>query len=307
MSDIVRKKIVDPSRIEKNCARINRAASSGGREIGRYFQTVLQYWTEEDFVRAVETAEYAAKKYPSNPDIWCLLGRAYLRLSSPNAKKADASLRKASELGCQRGELAPLRIEAKELLEDWLGIVQLLDELERAPTGPETLLLARANRALGDIQSRAGSWASAESYYLRGASLIHAAFLSRNAYGYVEPLKALKADLAILYVTAVRRRTASAGDSIEIWDAVAKVWHLEVHHRDLMSAGFQAARDWSSAVLMRTRFDETTLQRMRELRRSMRSILDTMHPGPGWALVMDVGNGAARAVESAIERYSRSR
>ena len=163
MADIIRKKITDPKRIEANCARLNRTEEKEDREAAKLFRRVIQYWSEQDFSLAVEAAEFAVKKLPKNPDVWCLLGRAYLKGPKTDPRKADAALRKANELGSQRPELQPLRIEAKEAISDWIGIVQILEARERRLlSAQETLSLARANQMLGAEQERVGSWIAAE-------------------------------------------------------------------------------------------------------------------------------------------------
>ena len=85
MADIIRKKIRNPKRIETSCARINRDTETGDTKTSQLFQRVVRYWAEDDFSLAVEAAEYASREIPKNPDVWCLLGRAYLKEPNPNA------------------------------------------------------------------------------------------------------------------------------------------------------------------------------------------------------------------------------
>ncbi|MBP2157478.1 MULTISPECIES: RNA-binding domain-containing protein [Asticcacaulis] len=301
MTDIIRKKISDPNRIETNCAKMNRAAENGDHDTSKMFQRVVQYWADEDFALAVEAAEYASKKVPTNPDVWCLLGRALLMGPSPSARKADAALRKAQELGSERPELIPLRLQAKELIGDWMGVVHLL-EGETKLDARNTLALGRAYQALGDDQAKSRSWADAESYYLRGATLIQDAFVNHRAHGAVELLKALKIDLTVAFVEAASHKIQRDDDKIEIWDASEKAWQFEVHHRSTVMLGVQAALDWSSALFRRQQFDRSTLNKLSQLARSMGSFsrnIDVRHPS--WQIVSD------RVTQAAIQLSKRSR
>lgn len=302
MVDIIRKKITDPTRIETHCARINRNASAGDKDTGRLFQRVIQYLAEEDFQLAVEAAEHASRKIPKNPDVWCLLGRAYLRGSNP--RKADAALRKAAELGSQRPELVPLRIEAKELLGDWIGIVQLLEAQGHRLDAGNTLALASAIRVLGEDQARVGNWTSAEGYFLRGATIVREAFLEHRAHGMVEPLMALKSDLMTSYVNAVLRRISRDDDKVEAWEAAFKTWKFDVHHRGVMIGGINAAADWSDAVARRDNADPATLRKIRGVAQDFGLLLNELRArGTGWVAVATLADDVANKLRRAAVIY----
>ncbi|RWB66802.1 RNA-binding domain-containing protein [Mesorhizobium sp.] len=303
MSDIIRKKIADPKRIEANCAKLNRKSEATDSETSRLFQRVVRYWAEDDFSLAVEAAEHASKKIPTNPDVWCLLGRAYLKVPDPDARKADAALRKAAELGSERPELIPLRMEAKEILGDWMGIIHLLEGRSRLSAN-DTLMLGRANQALGDDHARGASWASAESFYLRGATVIRQAFIDHRAHGLVEPLKSLKFDLTVAYVSAVAHRARRDDEKIEVWDAAARAWQFEVHHRGTAALGINAAADWSAAALRRPRADEATLRRLTTLANALKMLVANieMH-GSGWQSIAKLGSDIASAVSARAQTY----
>lgn len=305
MADLIRKKIPDPKRIETNCAKLNRAEGSADRSAARHFQRVVEYWAEDDHQLAVEAAEHASRDVPANPDIWCLLGRAYMKVSPPEAQKADAALRKATEMGSQRPELLPLRIEAKELLGDWMGILQLLEGNSSGLNANETFALARANQALGEAQARGGAWAAAETYYLRGATAIRNAFNAHRAHGLVDPLIQLKNDLMVAYVTAVSRRVERDDEKIDIWDAAAKAWQFDVHHRGAMTAGINAAAAWWAAASRRDKADESTLERARGVLRGLQMLSARLaQRGPGWLPVADLADRVASRLVPTTTAYA---
>lgn len=306
MADIIRKKIVDPKRIETNCARLNRAEGSADRSAARHFQRVLEYWADDDHSLAVEAAEHASREVPRNPDIWCLLGRAYMKLSPPEAQKADAALRKATELGSQRPELLPLRLEAKQVLGDQVGIVQLLETMTTSLSANETFALARANQVLGEAQARANAWAAAETYFLRGATAIRDAFNAHRAHGLVDPLMQLKNDLMVAYVTAVSRRIERQDNKIDVWDAAAKAWQYDVHHRGAMTSGINAAAEWWAAASRRDRPDAATLDRARGVMRGLQMLSAKLEQrGPGWLPVADLAVRVSRHMSATASSYSQ--
>jgi hypothetical protein len=305
MADIIRRKIPDPRRIETNCAKLNRAAGGSDRSSARLFQRVVEYWGEDDFSLAVEAAEHASRQVASNPDVWCLLGRAYLKLPAPDATRADAALRKAAELGSRRPELLPLRLEAKELLGDRVGVVQLLEAKGGGGLDAnETFALARANQGLAEEQAKIGSWAAAESYYLRGAEVIREAFVAHRAHGRVEPLMQLKADLMVAYVNAVSRRVVREDDKLDVWDATAKALQFDVHHRGVMMLGINAAADWWGAASKRDRADVATLERARSIARSLHMLTSRLAlRGQGWMPIVDLAERVARRLTTTANAY----
>ncbi len=305
MADIIRKKIADPRRIETNCAKLNRASASTDMEAAKLFNRVLRYWSEEDYSLAVEAAEYAAKRIPRNPDVWCLLGRAYLNGPNIDAKKADAALRKATELGSTRPELEPLRIKAKEILQDWLGIIHLFEKRDRLDAS-DTLLLARANQILGDNQASAGSWTNAAPFYLRGATVIRDTFVNQRAHGSVEALKSLKADLCFAYFNAVVNSTPLDDDRIEVWDASELIRRYEVHHRETIARAIAAAVAWTNAVLRRRKMDPQTSARLDRLVVAMSNLaISYTKGGESWRPVVARAEHATDQLKTAAYEYKR--
>lgn len=303
MVDVVRKKISDPNVIETRCAKINRRSGSNNRDESLLFSRVLRYWAEKDFPLALEAAQHASKQIPTNPDIWCLLGRAYLLTPIPDARKADAALRKAAEMGSQRQELLPMRLKAKEMLGDWVGIKHLLEGQKRLPA-VDTVLLAQALQALANEEARIRNFPGAEKYYLRGATLIQSAFNEQRAHGAVEALKALKADLSVAYVEMVVRRVVVDDQKIEIWEAVAKTMQLGVSHRGITAQGIQAAVSWCSAAARRDRVDVSTFRRMQSLLSAMRILHSKLEErGESWSAIANNLNRAMGDVSASTRKY----
>ncbi len=269
--------------------------------VSKLISKVVAYWSDEDYNRATETAEYATKKYPENADLWCLLGRAYLAGTELQAKKADAALRKAADLSCSRPELRSLRIKAKELIGDWTGIIQLFQE--RQPTdSSDIVILAKAYQSLGGDQASAGSWTNAEGYYRKGCLIIQDAFRAQKAHGNVEALKSLKVDLGVSFVDAISQRVQLDDEKIEIWDAFEITWKADVRHRDAALRGIAAATSWCDAVSRRRKADERTLARLENVLRSLKQVYEgSSRLGDSWKQVVLKADIASRHFEKTID------
>ena len=307
MADIIRKRIVDPKRIETNCARINRKSETSGRQESRAFQRVVQCWADDDFTRAVETAEQASRDFSKNADVWCLLGRAYLKLEKPDAGKADAALRKADELKSVRPELLSLRLEAKQRLGDEVGVVQLLEQKGVGKLdAKETLTLAHTFQSLGEAQAQGGHGVDAEAYFLRGARAIRDAFDDNRARGLVEPLMALKSDLMVAWATLIARRVGRDEDKIEVWDAAVETWRSKVFHRGVLTLGINAAGAWWAAAARREKAEPATLARVARVVRDLWALSDQLEQrGPGWLQVSELARRTAQQLSQTSAIYGR--
>ena len=263
MVGIIRKKVHDPKRIEDQCAKARRAGGDESSEHTKYIRQISAYWDSEEWELALDTAKVCVKKYPKAADLWCMVGKAHIRLEKPEYSLADAAFRKATELGCDRPELSSLRIVVKEELGDWNGLILFIESEEREKPSPKSVLsISRARIALGDDMFRIGDWASAANQYLTGASEVAAAFDDRRATGYVEPLKDAKYQLGVAYVNATIRGITTDNDKIDVLDAVAKTVAIHVFHRGQIFLAIRSLVEWWSAVEKRDKLDEKTAAKM---------------------------------------------
>lgn len=307
MTETVRKKISDPARIEAACAKLNRRDTTHDAEIGRTVRRILACWSAGDFSRAVDQAKSASQKYARQGDVWCLLGRAYLSLPAKDAKNADIALRKASELGCSRPELFSLRLQAKEILGDWVGVVSLVDQIEpKSRTGDNVLAMARAYKHLADDQYSGGASSSAADYYLKGGRVVQEAFKNQIAHGFVTPLRNIKHDLLVSYFEIIRSSIVRADDKIRIWDALKTAVENDVFHRGMVSAAANAAVVWSQAVLARPSTDVGTLTRLTRLLEDLKYQGARFQiQGSSWAMTREQISLAAEKINDIRQRYEK--
>jgi Flp pilus assembly protein TadD len=125
MSGILRNRVADPVRIEKDCARARSQVPKVQDKIAAAIANILALWNAGDFDAALLSAQQARKANRKSGDISCILGVCYLKVSPSKPEEADKAFREAYGLGCGRPELAPNWLEAKRLYRDWNGIVDL--------------------------------------------------------------------------------------------------------------------------------------------------------------------------------------
>lgn len=106
------------------------------------------------------------------------------------------------------------------------------------------------------------------------------------AYGYVEPLKALKHDLGISYFGAVRRRIARDDDKIDVWNAYNSIYKLEIWHRSSMDIAAISLGEWWQAVKRRDRRDPVAERICRDALLALNSMIEKIEGRMGWERVL---------------------
>ena len=217
LTEVIREKIRDPKRIERECAKVRSGNPRVHSEVAGVVRRISALWREKRFGEALELAIIAEKQNPKDPDVKCLLGRAYLLVTPPEAPKADIAFRQGHELKCQRPELPILWLKAKALIEDWMGV------LEVTVLFPETaeMILARAQAyaEIGKLALSSGNLRRASEQWLIGGREIDQAFKNMKARGRESELRALRSWLMEQYVRAIDALTQKADERIDVWSA----------------------------------------------------------------------------------------
>src|SRR5260221_654171 len=117
------KKVRDPKSIESKCISVKKRGPKLRQQDPRIARTVIALWQQNKPDEAFNIANHADKD--DDPDLKCLLANTLLRVNPPNAKQADIELGKAYNLGCRRTELTRLWVNAKIVLKDWQGIIEV--------------------------------------------------------------------------------------------------------------------------------------------------------------------------------------
>lgn len=249
MRGILKEKTSGAKRIEAACARINSQGDSAKKEIGYDVKRVVSLWAAADPEGALSHALVMDRQRPNHPDVKCLLGRAYLQLSEPDAKKAEINFRTAHELNCDRPELMPHWIKAKELLGDWNGLMDITEFSGRRV--PEAdVLLARANAVerLAQIDLSAGASASAAGRCRSGGDEITVVLNRNQARGALNELKRARASLLSSYFELTKEATTLPDEFIDVWLACHHCFESYVRDQAILYAGLHYLREWWRAV-----------------------------------------------------------
>ena len=125
MNDVLKARVLDPVRIERECARVRSQVPRVQDRVAIAIAGVLALWKADEYQAALMNAQQAQKANPKSGDLWCMLGQCYLKVQPPKPEEADKAFRQAHIRGCSRPELLPNWLEAKRLGRDWNGIIDL--------------------------------------------------------------------------------------------------------------------------------------------------------------------------------------
>lgn len=259
MADIARSKLTDPKRIERECARARNRLGNGGDDnsVAFLIGQIIAQWKENAHDEALEIAKEAFKRNPRSSDLPCMLGRCFLSVSPPQPREADRAFRAAFENGCTRVELAPLWIEAKCQVGDWVGITDLAKKLSTKDIrGPAALITAYAQARLGGQAEERGDYALAEKRFRQSMFDVQNAIQDRRAENSLSEMRELARESARRYVALVVRRSSRAGDKIDIFMAVKDAFDCHISEASLLLTGATALHEWARDVFNRTSFDQ---------------------------------------------------
>lgn len=263
MGDIIKERISNPKLIEGRCASSRQNTPKLGLDVGKIIHRVVALWTENKPEEALEVAKGVDRQNREHPDLKCLLGRAYLRLNPPNARRADAQFKKAYNLGCVRPELFQLWIEARMSLGDWIGVIEVSELADYISPGADNIYnRAKAYCELAESSKEAGNMHRALEYYLSGGNVITEAFSKGLARGRVAELKELKKMFFQSYVNVKNWITKDQNDYIEVWLACMEAFDAYVRSPFILKLAIDKLESWWNAVEGRERFNEKAVRLM---------------------------------------------
>lgn len=259
MKDILKEKITNPKRIESDCAKARSKNGKSKKDIGYEVKRIVSLWAGGVPDQALEHSIVLNKQYPNHPDVKCLLGRAYLQIEQPDPRKAEVNLRAAHELECRRPELLTLWIEAKSLMGDWSGVLDITAFTEKKVPDVD-ILLARANAVenLAQIDIKARSFISAASRCREAGTEINNVFKMNKATGAVVDLKQARKNLLSTYFYLTKNITSDADDYLDIWLASVFCFDSFVRSPRILYIGLEYLKAWWEAVERRENFNAKT-------------------------------------------------
>jgi hypothetical protein len=257
MGDIIKERISNPKIIEERCAKSREKTPKLGLDVGLIIHRVVALWKQNKPEEALEVSKEIDKQNREHPDLKCLLGRAYLRLNPPNARRADAQFKKAFNLGCVRQELFDLWIEAKMLLRDWIGVIEVSEQADYiSPSADNIYHRAKAYCELAESAEKAGNFSRALEYYRAGGKVITEAFSKGLARGRFSELKELNKMFFLSYFNLKNWLTKEQNDHIEVWLACIESFDAFVRSPFILKLGIEKLESWWSAVNERERYDD---------------------------------------------------
>ena len=308
MRDLIRGRVNDPTRIEQECVKIRQGAAKLGLELGPMINRVVVLWKQGQHAEALEVARFTENHNPKNPDAGCLLGRAYMKITPPDPGKADIALRKAHRLGCERPELFGLWSQAKQLLADWVGLVEVTRLADKLfPSSDNLLMRAQAFTTLGESAEQSGHLAKAAEYFRDGGRDVDSAFRKGAVHSRLPELKEIRSALMFNYVRVVDRMNPSPGDNLEVWLAFLDAFECFVRRPLLVRTGVARLTTWWDAVCRREKADEKAGELMKVQLGKLESVSQTLREqhAPDQELLAEVGRAKA-VLQSSWSDYRRN-
>lgn len=272
LADLMKKRIRDPNWIEKECEKIRDKAPDPSSDVGRFTARVLALWRDGKPKEALDLALVAEKTFPTHADIKCLVGRAYLKLASPEAQEAEVAFSQAFELKCSRPELLGLWLQAKALLNDWMGILEITKD--HRPTMMIVRARVRAYSALAEIALQTSNFRRAASHFLAGGEYIDEA-LRRPESGLAQvELDHWKHMLFNSFVLTLDRDPKPDEERLEVWQACLSTFRRgTIAGTDVVSVGAKNLAVWWSAVERRPRHDSKAGQIMQQQLKALQNMI----------------------------------
>ena len=271
MHEEIGRNLTNAKRIKQSCENARSGMPKYGVDVGRVIRQVVAYWKTDEVQLALENAMFGDKKAGhKHPDLKCILGRAYLRLegNDQDPAAADAAFRSAFELGCSREELFPFWIEAKLLLEDWRGVIEITrraDGAAGAVVAENAHHRAKARRELSMNLLRFGNIADSIKQMRLAIDEINESFREDRARGRVQELQDIRVSLYVDYVEALNR-TVPASEAFEVWYLCLEAFENYCRRSFLFRTGMRALeRWWRHVEIERSQAHESTAELMRGL------------------------------------------
>jgi tetratricopeptide (TPR) repeat protein len=261
MKDLIKSKVRDPNRLEQACSKARRESPDVEGEVGRLVYRVVALWRNNSMDDALEVAKQAKTNFPSNPDLRCLLGRSYLLISPPQPRQAEAAFRKAHELKCKRVELLQLWVEAKKLLGDWIGILEIMSTATKDVLSEDNVLIrAEAYTNLGDLAIKSGDYITATKHLLSGIDEIEDALERNPVIGRKRELLSMRALLYQSYILMLDKTISNSNNYFDIWHAVARAYRRSSISDTTLRLGVERLKGWWAAVEKRSTTNRASLE-----------------------------------------------
>lgn len=258
--DILRRHIGAQARdIERQCAKIRKSEGEQVREIGIGISNIVRLWRDKSFDEALIFAKNLQANFPSNPDVSCVLAGAYLKVSPKNFGEAERFAVIADNLGCKRSELFDFFVQAKEGIEDWLGLLGYTERKalqSSSHADPVLDAYMRAARKLIVQSSEKKDYGRASEYAYSAIDRIHTK-ISRRALkeDYFRRLVREQSWFSRECLRLSMEHNHRLGDKLSVADMGFRIFFMNVHTSNVIKSICRSLTDWLVDVESRSVVD----------------------------------------------------
>ena len=220
---------------------------------------MIELWRDDKVAESIIVAKEATEVHPKNGDLYCLLGRALVIAKPPKADEAERSFLTAYQLGCRKEELFEQWIEAKSLIEDWPGLLEVSEGIKRHRNLAKIRAMrAKAFREIVGVRMHQQRYGEVPEIALRAVVEITDVLENwRVEWEFRDDLHRSRLWLAAQHQLALVEASGSrANDHIYVFEGLAKI----VEHRALplseIERGIEYILTWWQAVKEREVVDE---------------------------------------------------
>lgn len=256
MADILAEKVHDPKRLIAECARLRSRSPRVNDRVAVAIGAVVALWKEDDYEGAELTARQAVADNRKSGDLHCLLGQCLFKLTPPRAEEADKTFKEARRLQCTRAELLPTWMEAKAIIRDWSGIVDVVGKsLPRDVRSHVAFRHALALSELGRQAVERRDFTKAVERF-KGAMVAASKTIGQGRAGEsLAELRDLCRDCAHNYVSIVDANRPRPGDRLDVFNAVDDAFECHVTETRMIGIGLEALKTWAADALSRAAGD----------------------------------------------------
>jgi hypothetical protein len=252
MSDILRLRLIDPARIERECARTRSQVPKVKDRVAISIAAILALWRADEYDAALFSALQARKENSKSGDLSCIVGQCYLKIAPAKPEEADKAFVQAFRLGCGRPELIPFWLDAKFLIKDWNGIIDLATKIP-----PPEIRSGSAVMVL-DAKLEMARQASGREDLVNARDLLQDAMLmasviiqQQRAGDRLPDVRERCRSAAQAYVKMADRCSERRGDKLDVFNSTMDAFRCHVTETWIIDLGLTSIRIWAADAVER--------------------------------------------------------
>jgi len=249
MLPVLREKIINPNRIENACVASRRHFKVAPDQVASLLGAITSLWQKNATSEALSIALDAKEAFPKNSDVSFFLGKAYLKITTPDARKAESSFRRASELGGRRADLLENWVRAKSFIKDWPGIIDLRQKFSAPDWKGQTVVsLVIAHKEIATQHAKKESIALVVKYLKDGLEEIKQSFIEKRTMDRIPELRVECREISRAYVQANKILYNDSGNFLEIYESVLFVTTCHITETWIILEGLYAIYKWKESA-----------------------------------------------------------